>query len=106
MLDTDQSHRLAEIFGLLGEPNRLFLVIACLDGPRGVGDLAEAAGLGQSLVSHHLRLLRGARLLRAMRSGKQVFYEIADGHVRTMLSNMIDHMIEPHHADSPEGEEP
>jgi ArsR family transcriptional regulator, lead/cadmium/zinc/bismuth-responsive transcriptional repressor len=50
-------------------------------------------------VSHHLRLLRAARLLKAGRRGKQVFYSIADSHVREMLTSMIEHLIEPHEED-------
>ena len=43
-----------------------------------------------------LRLLRAARLLKAGRRGKQVFYSIPDCHVREMLTNMIEHLPEPH----------
>lgn len=95
MLTADQSSQLAEMFRLLGEPNRLTLVTHCLEGPLSVGELTRRSGLSQSLVSHHLRLLRAARLLRAERSGKQVFYAIPDCHVREMLTNMIEHMVEP-----------
>ncbi|MBE7210711.1 MAG: helix-turn-helix transcriptional regulator [Gluconacetobacter diazotrophicus] len=98
----DELSALADLFRLLGEPNRLGMVAACLDAPQGVGELTERSGLSQSLVSHHLRLLRAARLLRAERRGRQVFYAIADGHVRTMLHNMIEHMTEPHPADGNE----
>lgn len=52
--------------------------------------------LSQSLVSHHLRLLRAAQLLKAGRRGKQVFYSIPDCHVRDMLTNMTEHLVEPH----------
>jgi ArsR family transcriptional regulator, lead/cadmium/zinc/bismuth-responsive transcriptional repressor len=99
MLSTDQTTELAELFRLLGEPNRLGIVTSCLDGPLSVGEITTRLGLSQSLVSHHLRLLRAARLLKAGRRGKQVFYSIADGHVREMLTNMIEHLIEPHEQD-------
>ncbi|MEE8274524.1 MAG: transcriptional regulator, partial [Alphaproteobacteria bacterium] len=46
-------------------------------------------------VSHHLRLLRAARILRAERRGKQVFYSAADEHIRTVLGDMIEHVAEP-----------
>ena len=95
---------LAEMFRLLGEPSRLVLVAQCLDAPVKVGDLAEGAGLSPSLVSHHLRLLRSARLLRAERRGKEVFYVVADHHVRDMLHGMIEHAGEPHAPHT--GEEP
>ncbi|MDG6077712.1 ArsR family transcriptional regulator [Erythrobacter litoralis] len=90
----DQASELAETFRLLGEPNRLLLVTECLDGPRSVTELTEAIGASQSLVSHHLRLLRAARLLRQRRDGKNVFYDLPDCHVATMLTNMMEHIDE------------
>ncbi len=94
VLDDDQSVELAEMFRLLGEPSRLRIVLACLLGPMNVGTIAEQVGLTASLVSHHLRLLRAARLLRAERQGKQVFYSVADEHVRCVIKDMVDHVIE------------
>jgi ArsR family transcriptional regulator, lead/cadmium/zinc/bismuth-responsive transcriptional repressor len=94
-VNQDQSSELAEMFRLLGEPNRLRLVAACLHRPRTVGELTEEIGVSQSLVSHHLRLLRAARLLRQTRSGRHVLYDLPDCHVRTMLTNMMDHVSEP-----------
>lgn len=91
----DEGIQLAELFRLLGEPNRLRLVVACLDGPRSVGELTEDVGVSQSLVSQHLRLLRAGRLLKQTRAGRNVFYELPDCHVRTMLTNMMDHVLEP-----------
>ena len=99
MLSADQASELAEMFRLLGEPNRLGIVANCLDGPQSVGEITARLGLSQSLVSHHLRLLRAARLLKSSRRGKQVFYSIPDCHVREMLTNMIDHIAEPHEHD-------
>ena len=83
------------MFRLLGEPNRLSIVASCLDGPLSVGEISSRLALSQSLVSHHLRLLRAARLLKAGRRGKQVFYSIPDSHVRDMLTNMIERLAEP-----------
>jgi DNA-binding transcriptional ArsR family regulator len=99
MLNPDQTTELAELFRLLGEPNRLGIVASCLDGPLSVGEITHRLALSQSLVSHHLRLLRAARLLKAGRRGKQIFYSIPDCHVRDMLTNMIEHLIEPHEQD-------
>ena len=104
MLTGEQNQQLADVFRLLGEPNRLSLAAHCLDGRHDVGTLVTLTGLSQSLVSHHLRLLRAARLLKAARRGRQVFYAIADDHVRDMLTNMIEHMFEPHPAELNEGE--
>jgi ArsR family transcriptional regulator, lead/cadmium/zinc/bismuth-responsive transcriptional repressor len=99
MLDADQKTELAELFRLLGEPNRLGIVASCLDGSLSVGEITQRLALSQSLVSHHLRLLRAARLLKAGKRGKQVFYSIPDCHVREMLTNMIEHLAEPHEQD-------
>lgn len=96
MLTSDQTAELAEMFRLLGEPNRLGIVANCLDGPLSVGEITTRLDLSQSLVSHHLRLLRAARLLKSGKRGKQVFYSIPDCHVRDMLTNMIEHLTEAH----------
>jgi ArsR family transcriptional regulator, lead/cadmium/zinc/bismuth-responsive transcriptional repressor len=86
---------LADLFRLLGDPTRLRIVLSCVDGRRAVGSIAESLGLSPSLVSHHLRLLRAARILRAERQGKQVFYMAADRHISDMLSEMLEHVAEP-----------
>ena len=85
---------LAETFRLLGDPTRLRILFFCLDEPRAVGDIAASLDLSQSLVSHHLRLLRGARLVRGNRQAKQIFYELADKHVSDMLVDMAHHVCE------------
>jgi len=90
-ISTFDTTRMAEMFRLLGEPNRLALVYACLQQARSVQDLAHDADISMSLASHHLRLLRSARLLRAERRGKQVFYVAADAHVRRVLMDMAEH---------------
>lgn len=87
---------LAETFRLLGDPTRLRILFFCIARPQSVGDIAEGLGLSQSLVSHHLRLLRGARLVRGERRAKQVFYALADRHVSDMLADMASHIAEEH----------
>ncbi|MDR6492121.1 DNA-binding transcriptional ArsR family regulator [Paraburkholderia terricola] len=86
---------LADLFRLLGDPTRLRIVLACADERRAVGALAQALHLSPSLVSHHLRLLRAARIVRAERQGKQVFYLAADRHISAMLAGMLEHVAEP-----------
>lgn len=87
---------LADMFRLLGDPTRLRIVLACLDEPISVGDIADRLELSPSLVSHHLRLLRAARVVKADRQGKQVFYAAADQHVSGVLADMLEHIAEPH----------
>lgn len=87
---------LADMFRLLGDTTRLRIVLACLDNPISVGDIAGQLELSPSLVSHHLRLLRAARVVKADRQGKQVFYAAADQHVSGVLADMLEHIAEPH----------
>ncbi len=94
-LDDDQIAQLAEMFRMMGDPSRLSILLACMAAPVSVGAIAERAGLSQSLVSHHLRLLRASRILNARRRGKQVFYSAVDDHIRRVLSDMVDHVVEP-----------
>ncbi|MEQ9226361.1 MAG: metalloregulator ArsR/SmtB family transcription factor [Parvibaculum sp.] len=93
-LRDDKTIELADMFKMLGDPSRLRIVIATLEGPRSVGEIAEALGLSLSLVSHHLRLLRAARLVTADRRGKQIFYMIHDQHVAHVIADMIAHVNE------------
>lgn len=90
----DQVVELAEMFRLMSDPTRLRIILACLDQAASVGEMAERLGISPSLVSHHLRLLRAARLLQAERRGRQVFYAVGDEHIRSMLTDMVDHVAE------------
>ncbi len=93
-LTEDQIVELAEMFRLMGDPSRLKIIAACLGAPTYVSDIAARLGLSQPLVSHHLRLLRAARVLRAERRGKQIFYATADEHVKRVINDMADHVCE------------
>jgi DNA-binding transcriptional ArsR family regulator len=94
VLSDDHAVALADLFRLLGDASRLRIVVSCLKTPLAVSDIAERLGLSVSLVSHHLRLLKGARLVRAERQGKQVFYAADDDHVRRMVEDMVTHVAE------------
>lgn len=93
-LSSEDLSILAETFRLLGDPTRLRILIACLSEPRAVGEIAESLEVSQTLVSHHLRLLRGARLVRRERASRQMFYEVADAHISDVLINMLQHINE------------
>jgi ArsR family transcriptional regulator, lead/cadmium/zinc/bismuth-responsive transcriptional repressor len=93
-LTDDQIVELAEMFRLMGDPSRLKIIAACLGTPMYVSDIAAKLGLSQPLVSHHLRLLRAARVLRSERRGKQIFYVAADEHVKRVINDMADHVSE------------
>ncbi|MFV0492010.1 MAG: ArsR/SmtB family transcription factor [Pseudorhodobacter sp.] len=87
---------LAETFRLLGDPTRLRILLNCQHEPKAVGEIVESLDLSQTLVSHHLRLLRGARLVRGDRKARQIFYQVSDDHVSDMLTFMVSHINEDH----------
>lgn len=92
--ESDLVAQVADIFKMMGDQTRLGILLACLDRTVAVGELALQLGLSQSLISHHLRLLRAARIVRFERRGKQVFYTAADDHIRDVVRDMIDHARE------------
>jgi ArsR family transcriptional regulator, lead/cadmium/zinc/bismuth-responsive transcriptional repressor len=94
-IDDDQAVQLAEMFRMMGDPSRLRVVLACLETPTRVSDIADKLGLSQSLVSHHLRLLRAARILRGHRRGKEIHYSAADEHISSVIADMLEHVVEP-----------
>lgn len=83
---------LADVFGLLGDPGRIRLMIALLDGEMCVCDLAATTGLRESAVSHALRLLRAHRVVEVRRSGRVAYYRLADAHVRMLLDLGMTHV--------------
>ncbi len=93
-LDSDDVSRLAETFRLMGDPTRLRIILACLPAPIRVSDIAEQLDLSQSLVSHHLRLLKSARVLKAQRDGRQMFYSACDDHIDHVILDMLSHVAE------------
>ncbi len=91
----DTIGHLADLFRLMGDPTRLRIILTCLDEPISVGEIATHLDSSPSLVSHHLRLLKAARVLRSERRGKQIFYSALDAHIRCVIDDMVSHVGEP-----------
>jgi DNA-binding transcriptional ArsR family regulator len=85
----------AEIFKLLADPTRVRILDALSHGERCVCDLASLVGISESAMSHQLRLLRTARLVRVRRDGRQAFYALDDHHVIRLLRDARKHVEEP-----------
>ncbi len=83
---------LAELFRVLGDHTRVRILKALTLAELCVCDLAELLGMTHSAVSHQLRALRAARLVRFRREGKNVFYAIDDAHVDALLRQGLDHV--------------
>ena len=89
----DVVEELAEVFGLLSDPNRLRLLASLLEGGElCVCDLAAAAGMAESTTSHALRLLRAHHVVKARRAGRMMHYSLRDGHVRMLLDVALEHV--------------
>jgi DNA-binding transcriptional ArsR family regulator len=79
----------------MGDASRLRIILSCMGDPISAGDIAHRLGLSASLVSHHLRLLKAARILRGDRRGKQVYYCVLDHHISCVIRDMVEHVTEP-----------
>lgn len=85
---------LAETFKALADPARAKILYALEHAELCVCDLAEIVGITDSAVSHQLRILRGLRLVKYRRDGRQVYYSLADDHIRTLLAQGLAHVEE------------
>ena len=86
--------RLADLFKTFGDGTRVRILYVLLEAEGCVCDLATLLGMTQSAVSHQLRILKQARLIKARRDGKTVFYSLADDHVATLLRQGMEHIDE------------
>ena len=85
---------LADVFKVLGDPTRLRILRVLMNQEVCVRDIADELGMGQSAVSHQLRILRDARLVQFRRDGKTVYYSLADAHVFTLLDVGLEHVAD------------
>ena len=85
---------LAELFKIFGDATRIRILLVLFQSEVCVYDLAKLLNMTQSAISHQLRLLKQARLVKSRREGKIVFYSLADSHVRTMLDQGMEHIRE------------
>jgi DNA-binding transcriptional ArsR family regulator len=90
------AERLADTMFALSTPSRVQILACLLGGPRSVSDLTEALGMEQSAVSHQLRVLREADLVRAEKDGRKRLYALSDEHVSTLLHAAFHHAGVPH----------
>lgn len=85
---------LAELFKVFGDSTRIRILFVLFEAEVCVCDLAEALHMTQSAVSHQLKILKQAKLVKSRREGKSVFYSLADDHVRTMIGQGLEHIEE------------
>ncbi|MBI5953944.1 MAG: winged helix-turn-helix transcriptional regulator [Chloroflexi bacterium] len=85
--------QLAELFSALSDANRVRIIALLIDGEMGVNAIADGLNMTESAISHQLRGLRQMHLVRARKSGRQVFYSIEDDHVSRLFTMGLDHVI-------------
>ena len=91
--DIETMYDLAELFKVFGDSTRIRILAALLEREMCVYHLSEALEMGQSAISHQLRVLRTAGLVRANRRGKEMVYTLDDEHVRTIFDQGLEHIM-------------
>lgn len=84
--------QLADLFKALGDPTRVKMIHALVQSELCVHDLTEVLSMGQSAVSHQLRLLRNMRIVKRRKVGKTVFYSLDDDHVEQIFLLTLQHL--------------
>lgn len=94
MPDEDKLYDLAEIFKVFGDSTRIKILYVLFESEMCVCDIAQILGMNQSAISHQLKILKQNRLVKSRREGKSVIYSLADGHVRTIINQGLEHIEE------------
>ncbi|MBQ8300582.1 MAG: helix-turn-helix transcriptional regulator [Clostridia bacterium] len=92
--DDETTTNLAEMFKVFGDNTRIRILWALFDKELCVYDIANELGMSQSAISHQLKTLKQARLIKSRRDGKNAFYSIDDDHVKKIIEQMLIHVEE------------
>lgn len=95
--DEKTTARLAEVFKVFGDNTRIRMLWALFDTELCVYDIADKVSMSQSAVSHQLRILKQAKLVKSRRDGKQTFYSLDDDHVKKIIEQVLIHAEEDSH---------
>ena len=90
----DTLYDLTELFRIFGDSTRIRILYVLFEAEMCVCDIAALLGMTQSAISHQLRALKNARLVKSRRDGKTVFYSLADDHVKTIIDQGLEHILE------------
>ncbi|MBQ2276682.1 MAG: helix-turn-helix transcriptional regulator, partial [Lachnospiraceae bacterium] len=94
MPDEEELYDLAELFKVFGDSTRIRILYVLFESEMCVCDIATALNMNQSAISHQLKILKQAKLVKNRREGKSVFYFLADSHVRTIIDQGREHIEE------------
>lgn len=93
MPDIETLYDLSELFKVFGDSTRISIISALMEREMCVRGIAELLGMGQSAISHQLRILRSAGLVRPRRHGKTVYYSLDDDHVSSVFNAGLQHIL-------------
>lgn len=93
-MENDTIYELSDFFKIMGDVTRIRLLVSLDEKEMCVGELAEALKMTKSAVSHQLKTLRAAKLVKAEKRGKNVFYSLSDYHIKTLLDMACEHVCE------------
>ena len=85
---------LAELFKIFGDSTRIKILYVLFDAEISVGEIADKLNMTQSAISHQLKILKQAKLIRSRREGKAMLYSLADEHVKTIIAMGKEHIEE------------
>lgn len=94
MPESETLYALSDLFKVFGDATRIKILYALFQSEMCVCDIANLLGMTTSAISHQLKALKQARLIKFRREGKAVFYSLADDHVRTIINNGLAHINE------------
>lgn len=94
MLEEELLYDLAELYKIFGDSTRIRILYALFEKEMCVNDIAEELGMTMSAISHQLRILKQARLVKYHKEGKAVFYALADDHVKSIIEMGMEHISE------------
>ncbi len=86
----------ADFFKVFGDPTRIKILSALVIKEMNVQEISDLLDMTKSAISHQLRKLKDAHLVKCRRSGKEIFYSLDDDHVRSVLTQGLEHVIEKH----------
>lgn len=92
--DDETTGQLADMFKVFGDNTRIRILWALFDKELCVYDISNVLGMSQSAISHQLKTLKQARLIKSRRDGKNAFYSIDDDHVKRIIEQMLIHIEE------------
>lgn len=94
MPEETELYDLAELFKVFGDSTRIRILYVLSENEECVGDIAQILNMTQSAISHQLRILKQNKLVKVRRDGKQIYYSLADDHVRVILAMGKEHIEE------------